>query len=251
MIVENDKDLRALLRIGQICAQTMHYMLNKVEPGISTYELDQLGAAYLKKHGAQSAPITAYKFPGATCISLNDVVAHGTPSKDSIVQAGDMINIDVSAVLEGYWADTGFSMPVPPVNKSYQRLCKYTQLALEQGIKAAVAGVAVAEIGRAVQEVAKKGEYNLIPELGGHGVGRHIHEKPSVLNYYSKQSKYILHDGLVITIEPFLTPGKGRIYTDKSDNWSLRTFDKAVSAQFEHTIIINQNEPVIVTAFEG
>jgi methionyl aminopeptidase len=249
MTIDNQTDLEKLLRIGRICALTLQHMLDHVEPGMTTKQLDEIGAAFLKKYNARSAPILAYNFPGSTCISLNDEAAHGIPG-DRVIQAGDMINVDVSAELEGYWADTGASMPVPPVNPEYARLCEYTQHARDKGIGAARTGRPINQIGRAVEKVARQGGYTIIQTLTGHGVGRHIHEKPSVFNFYSKRDCEPLTEGLVITVEPFLTPGDGRIYTDRN-KWTYRSMDGKVAAQFEHTIIVTTDQPILVTSLEG
>jgi methionyl aminopeptidase len=238
-----------MMRIGQICGLTLQHMLAHVEPGITTKELDRIGAEFLKKQGAVSAPITAYKYPGWTCISINDEAAHGIPGK-RVIKAGDIVNIDVSAVLEGYWGDTGASTIVPPENPAYVRLCNFTIEALYAGIKAARANQPVYEIGRAVQTIAKKGGFRIIRDLGGHGVGRHIHEEPSVPNFLNRSAKMPLHEGLVITIEPFLNLGRGRIVTDR-DGWTLRTPDKSISAQFEHTVVIAGDNPILVTKVEN
>src|SRR5690606_25551366 len=179
MTVESEHELRGLLRIGQICALTLEHMLKHVEPGMTTAQLDAIGAAFLKDHGARSAPILAYKFPGHTCISINDEAAHGIPG-ERVIQAGDLVNIDVSAEKDGYWADTGMSIPVPPVSDDKQRLLDATYQALQIAIDHARAGKPIYEIGRAVENYARGQGYQVIQELGGHGVGRHIHEKPSI-----------------------------------------------------------------------
>jgi len=249
MVITEESQLRGLLRIGQICGQALQHMLKHVEPGITTAELDRIGARFLRKQGAASAPITAYSYPGWTCISVNDVVAHGIPG-DQVIMPGDVVNIDVSAVLEGYWGDTGASMVVPPVDPRYDKLLSDTRSALNAGIKAARVGQPVYEISRAVHSVIKKGGYRTFRELGGHGVGLHIHESPTIPNHFNRRARQILQEGLVITIEPFLTLGKGRIYTD-ADGWSLRTTDGSISAQFEHTIIITGDQPIAVTRVEG
>lgn len=246
MTIENERDLELLKRIGQICGMAVQHMLAQVEPGMTTKQLDQIGEAFLKQHGARSAPILAYNYPGYTCISLNDVAAHGIPRDDVVIQPGDMINVDVSAELEGYWADTGSSMPVPPVNAEYQNLCDWTRKALDAAIGVAKAGQPVNVIGRAVEKVAAASGYTIIKQLTGHGVGRYIHEKPSVPNFYNPHFAEVLTDGLVITIEPFLSLGQGRVYTDK-DGWSLRSMDGSIQAQFEHTLVIREGEPVLVT----
>lgn len=245
MIVKNERDLQGMMRIGEICGQALQHMLAHAEVGMTTRELDNIGRAFLEKHNARSAPITAYKFPGWTCISLNDEAAHGIPG-DKVIQAGDMLNVDVSAVLEGYWGDTGASMIMPPGNQEYERLCDATREALYAGIREVVAGALISNIGRAVEKVAKKGGYRLIRDLGGHGVGRHIHEKPSILNYFDKRQKQVLIDGLVFTVEPFLSLGKGQIYT-ASDGWTLKSTDGSIAAQYEHTVIVNGDEPILVT----
>src|SRR5690606_9613423 len=178
MTIESESELRNLMRIGQICAMTLEHMLARVEPGMTTAQLDAIGAAFLKQHGARSAPILAYKFPGHTCISINDEAAHGIPGS-RVVQPGDLVNIDVSAEKNGYWADTGRSFAVPPVSPEKQRLLDSTEKALEIAIETAKAGVPINAIGKAIEQHARKLGYNVIEELGGHGVGRHIHEKPS------------------------------------------------------------------------
>ncbi|HEX3049341.1 MAG TPA: type I methionyl aminopeptidase [Aggregatilineaceae bacterium] len=246
MTVDNDDDLQKLLRIGQICGQALQYMLGQVEPGMTTGALDALGAEFLKKHSARSAPILAYKFPGHTCISLNDEVAHGIPG-ERIIQPGDIINVDVSAELEGYWADTGASMVVPPVTEEYERLCQFTRRALDEAIKTVRANRLISQVGRVVENIAREGGYHIIPELGGHGVGRHIHEKPSVHNFYNKRDKERFTEGLVFTIEPFLTPGRGHIFTAK-DGWTLKTVDHTIAAQYEHTLVVTKGDPILVTA---
>lgn len=246
MTVENEDDLHRLMRIGQICAQTLAHMLAHVEPGMTTAQLDAIGAAFLKRHGARSAPILAYRFPGHTCISLNDEAAHGIPG-ERVIRPGDVINIDVSAELEGFWADTGASALVPPARPEHERLLDAAWAARERAIGAARAGQPINAIGRAVETAAREAGFHVILELTGHGVGRHIHEPPTVYNFYFRRARQKLTDGLVITVEPFLTPGAGRVVT-ASDGWTLRTRDGAVAAQFEHTIVIDGDRPIIVTA---
>lgn len=246
MTITDEKDLQGLLRIGQICGQALQHMLAHMEPGMTTAQLDAIGAAFFSRHKARSAPILAYKFPGHTCISLNDEVAHGIPG-DRVIQPGDLINIDVSAELEGYWADTAASAPVPPVNAAYERLCLFARRALEAGIGAAQSSQRINAIGQAVEQVAEAGGYTIIRSLTGHGVGRHIHEKPSIFNFYLRRYEERLTEGLVVTVEPFLNNGSGQIYT-ADDGWTLKTADGSVAAQFEHTVIITGDGPILATA---
>lgn len=246
MTIESENELRGLMRIGQICAMTLEHMLAHVEPGMTTAQLDAIGAAFLKRHGARSAPILAYRFPGHTCISLNDEAAHGIPGQ-RVIQPGDVINIDVSAELEGFWADTGASALVPPGRPEHARLLEATRTARDRAIDAARAGRPLNAIGRVVEKVAREAGYNIIMELTGHGVGRNIHEPPTVPNIYVKGARQKLVSGLVLTIEPFLTPGVGHVYTAR-DGWTLRTRDGAIPAQYEHTVVIDGDRPIIVTA---
>lgn len=249
MTVKNDKDLRGIMRIGQICGQALQYMLSKAEPGMTTRQLDELGRGFLEKHNARSAPITAYQFPGWTCISLNDEVAHGIPD-DRVIQPGDMLNVDVSAVLEGYWGDTGASMPMIPIRGEYDKLCAVTKIALNKGIAAARVGKPISDVGKAVEAVAKKNGYRIIRELSGHGVGRGIHEEPTVPNFYTRRTRKTFRAGQVVTIEPFLAIGRGKVKTE-SDGWTLRTTDGGIAAQFEHTVVIMDGPPILVTKVDG
>lgn len=246
MTVESERDIEGLLRIGRIVGLTIQTMREALEPGMTTGELDAIGERYLKANGARSAPQITYKFPGATCISVNDEVAHGIPGA-RVIQPGDVVNIDVSAELDGYFADAGETVGVPPVTAETERLLRCGRRALASAIEAARVGNRLNSIGRAVQSEAERCGYNIIRDLSGHGVGRGIHEKPSVPNYYTHRAKDHLTEGLVITLEPFLTPGTGRIYT-ADDGWTIKTVDGKGFAQFEHTVIITKDKPILVTA---
>ncbi|MDH5228650.1 MAG: type I methionyl aminopeptidase [Gammaproteobacteria bacterium] len=247
MTIENDDDLQHLKVIGQIVGQTLKKMLDYVEPGMTTRELDLYGGELLKQAGARSAPQLAYGFPGFTCISLNEEAAHGVPG-DRIIQAGDMINIDVSAELNGYWADTGGSAVITPGDPIKQSLCDATRLALSQAIKTAKAGAPINHIGKAIQRVAKEKGYRIIRNLCSHGVGRFIHEEPKEIpGYYNPHDKRVLHEGLVITIEPFLST-KSRSVSEAKDGWTLIAPKGNLSAQYEHTMVITQGEPLLLTA---
>ena len=250
MQIESDRDLRGIKRIGEICGLTLKLMLDSAEPGMSTRDLDDIGRDFMNRMGAVSAPIRAYGFPGYTCISLNDEAAHGIPRKDRFIRAGDLLNVDVSAILEDYWGDTGATIIVPPAQPALTKLCRATRSALDLAISMARPGQRANAIGRAVEKYAKRQGYRTLRELGGHGVGRHIHEKPSIPNYFNRRNRDVLVDGMVVTLEPFLNAGRGRIKTD-DDGWTLRTVDGSLSAQYEHTVIINGDDLILVTAVDG
>lgn len=247
MIVDNDKDLVGLMAIGRICGLTIKHMAEQMEPGMTTRELDDIGAAFLAQHGARSAPIITYNFPGATCISINEEVAHGIPG-DRVIQPGDIVNIDVSAELDGYYGDTGSSFIVPPSTPEKEHLLEHTKEALQKAIDAVQAGKPLNVIGKAVETVSRKSGYKIIKELNGHGVGRSLHETPrNIPNYYNPRARQKMEDGLVLTIEPFFNTGKAKIIT-AADGWTLKTTDGSLSAQFEHTVIITKDKAIIVTA---
>lgn len=246
MSVDNERDLQGLLRIGKIVGMAMRTMAEALRPGMTTAQLDAIGAEYLARYGARSAPQLVYRFPAATCISINDEVAHGIAS-DRVIQPGDVVNIDVSAELGGYFADTGMTVPLAPVRPEAERLCICARRALNRAIEAATAGSKINAIGRVVQQTADECGYRVIRELSGHGVGRNIHEKPTIPNYFTHRAKDRLSEGLVITLEPFVTNGSGAVYT-ADDGWTIKTADGSLFAQFEHTAIIRRGRPTLVTA---
>jgi methionyl aminopeptidase len=246
MTVEDNNDLMGLMAIGRIIGETIKRMAEHVKPGVTTRELDEIGAAYLKKNGANSAPILTYKFPGWTCISINEEAAHGIPG-DRVIKPGDLVNIDVSAAKNGYYADSATTVAVGEISAEAQDLLDTTRHALELAIETARAGQPINAIGKAVEDYATGKGYSIIRELPGHGVGRRLHEEPSVPNYYVRRLKKKLTEGLVVTLEPFISAGSRHIVTD-DDGWTLRTKDNSLNAQFEHTVIITKERPVLVTA---
>ncbi|WP_020649461.1 type I methionyl aminopeptidase [Solimonas variicoloris] len=246
MTIETENDVVALKRIGRIVSYVLQEMLDAAEPGMTTRELDAIGEQLLARHGARSAPQLTYDFPGATCISINEQAAHGIPG-DRVIRAGDVLNVDVSAELDGYFADTGGTKVVPPTNPQKTRLCHATRTALEYAMKQARAGQPVNGIGAAIQRTAKTYGFKIIENLGSHGVGRALHEEPeSIAGYFDPADRRILKEGMVITIEPFLST-KSRIVTETDDGWTLVGAHGNLSAQYEHTMIITKGDPIVVT----
>ena len=246
MTIQSEKDLAALRRIGKIVAQTLRLMSESLRPGITTAELDQIGAAFLRAHGARSAPRLVYNFPGETCISINDEAAHGIPGS-RVVRAGDLVNLDVSAELDGYFADTGATFGVPPVAEQAQSLLSCAFETRNRAVDAARAGAPLQAIGRSVEHEAQRCGFSIIRNLGGHGVGRSIHEEPrNTPNYPLSSEHRLLHEGMVIAIEPFLSTG-AEYAVNSPDHWTLRTPDGSRSAQFEHTVVVTRGKPIIIT----
>jgi methionyl aminopeptidase len=201
----------------------------------------------MTQHGAQSAPKITYNFPGSICISLNDEAAHGVPGSRKI-RPGDLVNIDVSAELGGYFADTSTTMIVPPVSPTKKRLVDCARLARERAVAAAQAGQRLNAIGWAAETQARRCGFNVIRDLTGHGIGRRLHDEPrDVPGFFTRQATQRLREGLVITVEPFLSAGSGRVVTD-ANGWTIRTADGGLSAQFEHTIVVTRGKPIVLTA---
>lgn len=247
MTIDSEEDLERLKRAGRVVAAALRSMAEAVDAGVTTAELDAVGAAVLEAHGARSAPQLVYRFPGATCISINDQAAHGVPG-NRVLQAGDLVNIDVSAELDGYFADAALTVPVAPVPPLKHNLVHCARLALEKAIGAARAGQPINQIGKAIEEQAARCGFHTLHDLGGHGVGRTIHEDPhNVACYYNPRDTRILEAGMVLTIEPFLTTGAVSVYTDPGNGWTLMTSDGSLSAQFEHTLVITKGRPVVIT----
>lgn len=246
MTIETQEDIEALRRIGRIVSLVLQTMLDAARPGMTTRELDQIGERLLADHGAQSAPRLAYDFPGATCISINEQAAHGIPG-DRIIRAGDVLNVDVSAELDGYFADNGGTIVVPPTTPQKTRLCHAARMALNEAMKVAKAGQKISAIGAAIERTAKTYGFKVIENLGSHGVGRSLHEEPDhIPGYFDPSDQRMLHEGMVITIEPFLST-KSRIVAEAADGWTLEGVKGNLSAQYEHTMIITTGAPIVVT----
>jgi methionyl aminopeptidase len=245
--IETPEELEALRRVGAIVRQMLEAMKRAVAPGISTAELDRIGGEVAKKQGARSAPMLVYDFPGFNCISLNDEAVHGIPRDDRIVKNGDIVKLDVTIELAGFMADAAESVICGEASDESRNLVACAQQAFREALEAAKAGNMVRDIGRKVNTAVKRDGFSVIRELTGHGIGRSIHERPTVANYADPMERTMLTDGLVLTVEPIIAAGKGRIQTD-DDGWTVRTVDRSLSAHYEHTMVITAGEPILLTA---
>ncbi|MGG1660833.1 type I methionyl aminopeptidase [Brevibacillus sp. NRS-1366] len=247
MSIQNEQDIICLKRIGKIVAEAREAMIKAVRSGVTTKELDQIGQEILARHGAKSAPKLEYNFPGYTCISINHVVAHGIPDR-TVLQEGDVINIDVSAELDGYYADTGASIVVGSGDAMKESLCKCAQDSLYKALESAKAGSKLSQIGRIVHNEARKSGFTVVKNLTGHGIGKSLHEEPEhILNYYDSTDKRLLTDGMVLAVETFISTGTEYV-KDGRDGWAFVTPDKSYVAQYEHTIVVTKGKPIILTA---
>ena len=246
MTIEHEDQLEHLRMVGRLVARTLTAMGETLEPGMTTKELDDLGRALLEREGARSAPEVTYNFPGATCISIGPDCAHGIPD-DTKIKAGDLINIDVSAELNGFFGDTGASFAVPPTSAKIERLCRDGRRAMWTGIRAVKAGGRLNEIGRSIEGFAKKNGYSLIRNLASHGVGYSLHDEPGEIpTWHEPTDRRTIAEGLVFTIEPFLSLG-GDWVEELGDGWTLRPPNGQPTVQYEHTLVATSRGPVVLT----
>ncbi len=246
MTIDSEEDVARLFAAGKVVRATFERMKAATRAGITTAELDYLGATELKERGARSAPQLFYDFPGATCISVNEEAAHGIPGARRL-RTGDLINIDVSAELDGYVADMGESFVVGVANPGQKKICAAVRNAVAAALRRVRSGRSLNVIGQAVQGVADRGGYTIVENLGSHGVGRSIHEEPSYIPLHNPLERRRLSKGLVMTIEPFLTTGV-RWVEQGADGWTLSVPPGQLVVQHEHTLIVTDDGPLVVTA---
>ncbi len=246
MSITQPEELAALRAAGAIVRRMLEAMKQAVRPGVQTAELDEVGTTVMREHGARSAPQLVYQFPGVNCISLNEEAVHGIPGTRTL-RDGDLVKLDVTIEKDGFMADAAITVPVGTVSEENQRLVACAQQAFEKAMLVARAGFRVWEIGRVIEREVRRSGFSVIRDLGGHGIGRTIHEAPRVPNYLDPTANQILTEGLVITIEPIIAAGSGRAVTAK-DGWTIRTLDRKPSAHYEHTLVITRGEPILLTA---
>ena len=246
MSVERPEELAGLRAAGAVVREMLEAMKAAVRPGVTTAELDEIGAAVMHRNEARSAPALVYDFPGVSCISVNDEAVHGIPGSRRIEQ-GDVVKLDVTVEKDGFMADAAITVTVAPISETNNRLAACAREAFSKGTRAARAGVWVSEIGRAVEREVRLWGFSVIRALGGHGIGRSIHEQPSVPNYFDPNARDILTEGLVITIEPIIAAGSGMAFM-ANDGWTVKTTDHTNAAHFEHTLMITAHLPILLTA---
>lgn len=246
MSITGPEELEALRAAGAVVRRVLEAMKRQVRAGITTGQLDAVGAQVIEENGARSAPAMVYKFPGANCISLNEEAVHGIPG-DRPLCDGDLLKLDVTVEKDGFMADAAESVAVGAVSEEAERLIACSRRAFEKAMLVARAGFRVCEIGRAVEREVRRAGFSVIRELGGHGIGRTIHEEPRIPNYADPNAQQILTEGMVITVEPIIAAGSGRTLL-AADGWTMKTADRRPSAHYEHTIVIRRGAPMVLTA---
>ena len=249
MIAKTTEDFESLKTIGRIVAEIRDAMRLATKPGITTKELDEIGGKMFEEKGAISGPKGEYDFPGFTCISVNEEVAHGIPGS-RIIKDGDMVNIDVSGSYNGYFADTGISFVVGTGDKLKEKLCKVAESSFDRAMLKVKAGARLNQIGKAVEREAKQNGFTVIMNLTGHGVGKSLHEAPQhILNYYDAWEPTILKEGMVLAVEPFISE-KAEHIIESGDGWTFLTADKSFVARIEHMIIVTKDAPILLTKID-
>ncbi len=256
MIIRKTPDeIERIARAGALVAETIAYVGERLQPGVTTGELDRVAEAFIRARGGvptskgYGAGRGQVPYPAAICISANDVVVHGIPGRQR-VQEGDVVTIDVGVTLDGYIADSAYTFPVGRVDPETQRLLDVGQEALGAGIAQAVVGNRIGDISHAVQEAVESAGFSVIRSLVGHGVGRYYHEDPHVPNFGSPGRGPRLSEGMTIAIEPMITAGSPDVYV-RQDGWTIATEDGSVSAHFEHTVAITTDGPRVLTPRVG
>lgn len=245
--IKSDREVEVMAAAGKILADTLTSVVASVETGVSTETLDQVAEDFIRKHpGARPSFKGLYGFPKSLCTSINNEIVHGIPSADRILRDGDILSIDCGVWLEGLHADSATTVIVGSGSDDAERLLAATRGSLDAGIEQVVVGNHVGDIGNAVQQVAEGAGFNVVRELVGHGIGASFHEEPQVPNFGRPKRGARLKSGMTIAIEPMVTAGGYEIRT-LPDKWTIVTADGSMSAHFEHTVLVTENGPRILT----
>ncbi|CAN5603138.1 type I methionyl aminopeptidase [soil metagenome] len=247
MSITIESELTGIKKISDAVAITLKQMRAYAKPGMSTKQLDDFGGKILRELGAKSAPCLTYGFPGWTCISVNNEVGHGLPSSQKLLKEGDLVNIDVSAELDGFWSDNGGSFVLGKDINNHQKLVDTSKYILQKAISNIKGGVRVSEIGRLIETEAKKAGYKVIKNLTGHGVGRSLHEEPyEIANYHDKSNVVRFRKNSVVAIETFIST-RSTIANTQADGWTLIGDKGGYVAQHEHTVLVTDGKAIILT----
>ena len=246
IVLKNEREIKQMLLACRISAEALQVAGNAVEPGVSTWEIDKIVRNFMESKGAKPTFLNYNGFPASACISINDEVIHGIPSKKRVIEEGDIVSIDLGAVLEGFNGDNAATFAAGAISSEAKRLCDTTKESLFLGIEKAVAGGRIGDIGYAVQHHCESRGYSVVREFVGHGVGHKLHEDPSVPNYGTPGRGVRLLPGMTIAIEPMINLGKADVKT-LPDGWTVKTRDGKLSAHFEHTVAITPSGPKILT----
>ncbi|HID9641324.1 TPA: type I methionyl aminopeptidase [Proteus mirabilis] len=247
IVIKTEEDIQKMRVAGRLAAEVLEVVAPYVKPGVSTAELDRICHQHIVDvQQAIPACLNYHGFPKSVCISVNDVICHGIPSEDKILKDGDIVNIDVTVIKEGFHGDTSKMFIVGKPTIQGERLCRITQESLYLAIKMVKPGIRLRELGKAIQKFVEGHDFSVVREYCGHGIGEGFHEEPQVLHYDADDGGVVLQKGMAFTIEPMVNTGDYRIRTMK-DGWTVKTKDHGWSAQYEHTLVVTDNGCEIMT----
>ncbi len=246
-LIKTPEQIEGIRRSGVVNTGVLDLIAREIKEGMSTAAIDKLVYDYTVSHGAIPAPLNYEGFPKSVCTSINDVVCHGIPDEKEILRDGDIVNVDVSTILDGYYSDASRMFMIGNVSPEKKRLVEVTKECLQIGMEAAKPFGFVGDIGYAIQKHAQKNGYSVVRDLCGHGVGLAFHEDPEVLHFGRKGTGMLLVPGMVFTIEPMINMGRYEVYIDEDDGWTVLTDDGLPSAQWEHTFVMTDHGLEILT----
>lgn len=246
-LIKTPEQIEGIRRSGAVNTGVLDLVAKEIKAGMSTAEIDRMVYDYTVAHGAVPAPLNYEGFPKSVCTSINEVVCHGIPSEDEILQEGDIINVDVSTILDGYYSDASRMFIIGKTTPEKEKLVRVTKECLEIGMRAAKPFGFVGDIGNAIQRHAEKNGFSVVRDLCGHGVGLAFHEEPEVLHFGRKGTGMLLVPGMVFTIEPMINMGDWHVFIDEDNGWTVVTEDEKPSAQWEHTFLMTENGLEILT----
>jgi methionyl aminopeptidase len=247
VIIKTPEQIDGIRRASKLAAETLNYLGQFVKPGISTEELNTLCHEYTLEHDAIPAPLDYRGFPKSVCISVNEVVCHGIPSEKQILQDGDIVNIDVTPILDGYYGDTNYTFYCGEVSESSKKLVRTAKESLYKGLEQVFPGSRLSNIGYKIQKYVEKRGFSVVRDFTGHGVGIEFHEEPTVLHYGRPNRGITLEPGMIFTVEPMVNLGVYDVIVDSKDGWTVYTADRKRSAQFEHTVLVTEDGVEILT----
>lgn len=246
--IKTPQEIEKMRKAGKLAAQLLDYIEPFVQEGVTTLYLNDLCAIFTKMHGAVSAPLNYRGFPKSICTSINNVVCHGIPCVDDVLKNGDIVNIDVTVILDGFHGDTSRTFMVGEVKDKVADFVRRTEKAMYHGIEAVKPGKYLYEVGKAVEKYTTQFGYSIVRDYTGHGIGRSFHEDPQVFHHYTRANKIRLQKGMIFTVEPMINMGSSyRVKTSRKDGWTVTTADGSLSAQFEHTILVTADGVEILT----
>jgi len=246
IMLKTAPDLEVMRRAGRIAAEALAAVVQAVRPGVTTRELDRIAEDQIRQRGAVPSFLGYRGFPASICTSVDDEVVHGIPGRRRL-HAGQIISLDVGAIVDGFHGDLATTVPVGKISEDVARLLRVTAEALEVGIRAIRPGAHLGDVGAAIQRFVEEHGFSVVREFAGHGIGRHLHEEPQIPNFGRAGNGVSLRPGMTLAIEPMVNMGSGEVTMDP-DGWTVRTRDHQPSAHFEHTVAVGEDGPIVLTS---